>query len=89
MGFRPYYNIFDYSYDKHENYFDRVSGVVDNIERLSKEKNLESLINKDIDAIQHNQKQLIKIVNDTTWLQKLCEPFEDETIDIPQNHVII
>jgi len=71
MGFEPYYNIFDYSFDKHADYFDRVTGVVDEIERLSKENNLGALINKDKEVIKHNQQQLIKVSNDLTWLELL------------------
>ena len=77
MGFEPYYNIFDYDFDDinsqecRNNELDRIRLIVDQVERLSKENNLKSLIKKDEEAILHNQQQIIKISNDTSFLDKL------------------
>ena len=84
MGFEPYYNIFDYDFDDinsqkcfdkntyfESNDFERISLIVDQVARLSKENNLKSLIKKDEEAILHNQQQIIKISNDTSFLDKL------------------
>jgi len=92
MGFEPYYNIFDYSYDTFhdpnelngwptkvlaekeqplKDPFKRINFIADQLEGLSKESNLKSLVEKDKEAILHNQQQIIKISNDTSYLDKL------------------
>ena len=71
MGFEPYYDIFDYSYDNELDMHTRINLIVDQIQLLSMEKNLKELVEDSKEVILHNQNQIKNISDDITFLGKI------------------
>ena len=71
MGFEPYYNIFDYSYENEPNIYKRISLIVDQLQLLHVEDNLKKLVSDNIETIKHNQNQIEKISNDVSFLERI------------------
>ena len=71
MGFEPYYNIFDYTYENETSHHKRISLIVDQLQLLQIENNLKELINDNMETIKHNQNQIEKIFNDVSFVDKL------------------
>jgi len=59
LGFKLY-PIFDYSFDDESKIFDRVAGIIQNLDRLSK-YNPNDLYQECLETIEYNQKQLSQI----------------------------
>jgi len=71
MGFEPYYDIFDYSYENELDMHTRINLIVDQIQLLQQEKNLKELVEDSKEVIQHNQNQMKNISNDILFLGRI------------------
>ena len=71
MGFEPYYDIFDYSYENELQMYARINLIVDQLQLLSMEKNLKELVEDSKEVIQHNQNQMKNISDDISFLGRI------------------
>jgi hypothetical protein len=71
MGFEPYYDIFDYSYENELQMYARINLIVDQIQLLSMEKNLKELVEDSKEVIRHNQNQMKNISDDISFLGRI------------------
>ena len=71
LGFEPYYNLFDYSYEKIPSPYKRIDHIIQQLVDLKKDRHFEMKVRSQVGVVTHNQNQMKKIANDFNYITQL------------------
>ena len=85
FGFRLYDDLIDYSFDQESNIFDRVDGLVKNLNKL-KFEDLNELYNKIKDIVIHNSKTAFSLIDNDLYMPEELVAFYKDYPEIYKNY---
>ena len=71
LGFEPYYNLFDYSFEKLSHPYKRIDNLIKQLVDLNKDRHFEMKVSEQVGVVTHNQNQMKKIANDFNYITQL------------------
>ena len=71
LGFEPYYNLFDYSFEKSNNSHKKIDNLVQQLVDLNKDRHFEMKVREQVGVVAHNQNQMKKIASDFKYITQL------------------